>query len=148
MKLTQDQLKEIIIQEISLAKAGDEHYHDYDDEMDYEGGCGDHEPMMGPDIMIGYDDEPCGCPDMAHYHDNNEGAMARSQLMHMKGYAEALMHMRNYSEDLMHMIQDHTDLPEWVELKITLANDYIAKVKHYLKAELAREQGMLENKSK
>ena len=134
MKLTQDQLKEIIIQEISLAKAGDEHYHDYDDEMDYEGGCGDHEPMMGPDIMIGYDDEPCGCPDMAHYHDNNEGAMARSQLMHMKGYAEALMHM----------IQDQSDLPEWVEKKITLANDYIAVVKHYLEGELARESGMLE----
>jgi hypothetical protein len=138
MKLTQEQLKELILQEISLAKAGDEHYHDYEDEMDYEGGCGDHEPMMGPDIMIGYDDEPCGCPDMAHYHDNNEGAMARSQLMHMKGYAEALMHM----------IQDQSDLPEWVEKKITLANDYIAAVKHYLEGELAREQGMLENKSK
>ena len=134
MKLTQDQLKEIILQELSLAKAGDEHYHDYEDEMDYEGGCGDHEPMMGPDIMIGYDDEPCGCPDMAHYHDNNEGAMARSQLMHMKGYAEALMHM----------IQDQSDLPEWVEKKITLANDYIAVVKHYLEGELARENGMLE----
>ena len=134
MKLTQDQLKEIILQEISLAKAGDEYYHDYEDEMDYEGGCGDHEPMMGPDIMIGYDDEPCGCPDMAHYHDNNEGAMARSQLMHMKGYAEALMHM----------IQDQSDLPEWVEKKITLANDYIAVVKHYLEGELARESGMLE----
>ena len=46
------------------------------------------------------------------------------------------------------MISDHDDLPEWVELKITLANDYIAKVKHYLEGELYREQGMLEGKKK
>ena len=32
--------------------------------------------------------------------------------------------------------------------KITLANDYIAKVKHYLEGELNRQQGMLENKTK
>ena len=43
----------------------------------------------------------------------------------------------------MHMIQDHSDLPEWGELKITLANDYIAKVKHYLEGELARQEGEL-----
>jgi hypothetical protein len=94
------------------------------------------EPMMGPMIGIGVNDEPCGCPDMAHNHNNNEGSMARSQLMHMK----------NYAEDLTHMISDQDNLPEWVELKITLANDYIAKVKHYLEGEAAREQGILENK--
>ena len=96
------------------------------------------EPVFGPEIAIGVEDEPCGCPDMAHNHDNNEGSMARSQLMHMK----------NYAEELTQMITDHDNLPEWVELKITLANDYIAKVKHYLEGESAREQGMLENKSK
>lgn len=129
MKLNKDDLREIILQELSLMKMGDEHYHD----METEGGCGHHEPMMEPELGIAVDEEPCGCPDMAHNHDNHEGSMARSQLLHM----------RNYSEDLMHMIQDHTDLPEWVELKITLANDYIAKVKHYLKAELARQEGEL-----
>tara|TARA_Y100000114_G_scaffold152611_1_gene171167 strand:- start:2735 stop:3076 length:342 start_codon:yes stop_codon:yes gene_type:complete len=91
-------------------------------------------PMMGPPISIEVDEMPCGCPDMKHNHHNNEGSMSRSQLMHM----------RNYAEELMHMISDHDDLPEWVELKITLANDYIAKVKHYLEGELAREKGMLE----
>jgi len=97
--------------------------------------CGDvHEPMMGPMIGIHPEDEPCGCPDMDHNHDNHEGSMSRSQLMHM----------RKYAEELMHMISDHDDLPEWVESKITLANDYIAKVKHYLEGELAREKGMLE----
>ena len=100
------------------------------------------EPMLQaihvPEIGIHPEDEPCGCPDMAHNHDNNEGSMSRSQLMHM----------RNYAEELMQMISDHDDLPEWVELKITLANDYIAKVKHYLEGELYREKGMLENKNK
>ena len=100
------------------------------------------EPMLQtihvPEIGIHPEDEPCGCPDMAHNHDNNEGSMSRSQLMHMK----------NYAEELMQMISDHDDLPEWVELKITLANDYIAKVKHYLEGELYRDKGMLENKSK
>ena len=96
------------------------------------------EPVMGPAIAIGVEDEPCGCTDMAHNHDNDEGSMARSQLMHMK----------NYAEELTHMISDQDNLPEWVELKITLANDYIAKVKHYLEGESAREQGMLENKKK
>ena len=93
------------------------------------------EPVMGPVIGIHPEDEPCGCPDMAHNHNNDEGSMARSQLMHMK----------NYSEQLIQMISDHDNLPEWVELKITLANDYIAKVKHYLEGETARAEGILEN---
>ena len=96
------------------------------------------EPMVGPVIGIHPEDEPCGCPDMAHNHDDHEGSMARSQLMHMRGYAD----------ELMQMISDNDNLPEWVESKITLANDYIAKVKHYLEGELGREQGMLENKTK
>jgi len=96
------------------------------------------EPVMGPVIGIGVDDEPCGCPDMLHNHNNDEGSMARSQLMHM----------RNYAEELTQMITDQDNLPEWVELKITLANDYIAKVKHYLEGETAREQGMLESMKK
>ena len=106
--------------------------------------CGDPapEPMLQtihvPEIGIHPEDEPCGCPDMAHNHDNDEGSMSRSQLMHM----------RNYAEELMQMISDQDDLPEWVELKITLANDYIAKVKHYLEGELYRKKGMLENKNK
>ena len=132
MKISKQELINIILEELSLEKTGDQHYHEL------EGGCGDHEPELWPEIGIAVDEEPCGCPDMAHNHNNNEGSMSRSQLMHM----------RNYAEELMNMIQDHDDLPEWVELKITLANDYIAKVKHYLEGELAREQGMLENNTK
>ena len=80
------------------------------------------EPMMTPEIGIGFDEEPCGCPDMMHNHDNEEGSMSRSQLMHMK----------NYAEELMQMISDHDDLPEWVESKITKASDYLGSVYHYL----------------
>jgi hypothetical protein len=98
--------------------------------------CGEPHAYEMPEVGIAVDDEPCGCPDMMHYHNNDEGSMSRSQLMHMKGYAE----------ELMHMISDQDDLPEWVEKKITLANDYIAKVKHYIEGEMARTQGMLENK--
>ena len=97
-----------------------------------------YEPTVGPAIAIGVEDEPCGCPDMAHNHSNEEGSMSRSQLLHMKKYAE----------ELIQMIDDSDNLPEWVESKITLANDYIAKVKQYLEGELNREQGMLENKTK
>ena len=97
--------------------------------------CGEM-PMEAPELAIAHDDQPCGCPDMAHYQDNDEGSMSRSQLLHMKGYVE----------ELMQMISDHDNLPEWIETKITLANDYIAKVKHHLEGEVARDQGMLENK--
>ena len=45
MKITKEQLKNLISEEISLMKMGDEHYH----EDEYEGGCGHHEPMMGPE---------------------------------------------------------------------------------------------------
>ena len=104
------------------------------------GGPMEEEPMVGhmvgPEIGIAIDDETCGCPDMAHNHNNEEGSMSRSQLMHMK----------NYAEELLQMISDHDDLPEWIEYKITLANDYIAKVKHHLEGEISREQGMLESK--
>jgi hypothetical protein len=119
MKLSKEQLKQIIKEEFEQTL----------------NECGEM-PMEAPEIAIAHDDQPCGCPDMAHYHNNDEGSMSRSQLMHMRGYVD----------QLMQMIEDHDNLPEWVESKITLANDYISKVKHYLEGEMARDQGMLENK--
>ena len=126
-------IKVKILKENKLNECGgmEPHMHEPDPRQDIINS----EPAMGPVIGIGVEDEPCGCPDMAH-NNNNEGSMARSQLMHM----------RNYAEELTQMITDQDNLPEWVELKITLANDYIAKVKHYLEGESAREQGMLENR--
>ena len=59
-----------------------------------------------------------------------------------------LKRIKKYSHELDQMLRNHDDLPEWVESKITLANDYIAKVKHYLEGDIYRQQGMLENKKK
>ena len=63
-----------------------------------------------------------------------EGSMARTQLMKTA----------KYSVDLIEMFDDMTDLPEWVESKITRASDYIGMVKHYLEGEIARTDGALE----
>jgi hypothetical protein len=60
-----------------------------------------------------------------------EGQMARTQLQTI---------LRN-SEDLIDMIDDDENMPEWVQSKITLAQDYITTVRDYLqsKEELGEE---------
>lgn len=55
-----------------------------------------------------------------------EGTMARDQLLNMAEYATFLA-------DNM---PENAQLEPWVQAKITLANDYISKVKHYLEAEM------------
>ena len=53
-----------------------------------------------------------------------EGQMARTQLQTT---------MRN-CEDLIDMIEDDENMPEWVQSKITLAQDYITTVRDYLQS--------------
>jgi phosphopantetheine adenylyltransferase len=53
-----------------------------------------------------------------------EGQMARTQLQTI---------LRN-SEDLIDMIGDDENMPEWVQSKITLAQDYITTVRDYLQS--------------
>ena len=55
-----------------------------------------------------------------------EGDMATSQLRSMIFNAE----------DLIEMMDDNTNLPEWVQSKITLAEDYISTAANYLRGEL------------
>ena len=43
------------------------------------------------------------------------------------------------TEELLDMLGDTTDLPEWVESKITLAEDYIMTVANYMRSELKEE---------
>lgn len=43
------------------------------------------------------------------------------------------------AQELMDMIGDKTDLPEWVESKITLAEDYIMTVANYMRSEMHEE---------
>ena len=59
-------------------------------------------------------------------YEDQEGKMARRQLENLAEYAM----------ELASMLDDSTQLEGWVQSKITLAQDYIGKVKHYLEDEL------------
>tara|TARA_R100000234_G_scaffold119367_1_gene102102 strand:+ start:2925 stop:3197 length:273 start_codon:yes stop_codon:yes gene_type:complete len=61
---------------------------------------------------------------------SHEGRMARSQLLRSA----------EYSVKLINMIEDDDELPSWVQSKITLASDYLAKVYHYLYGEEVFDQ--------
>ena len=63
-------------------------------------------------------------------HEDQEGNMARRQLEHLAEYAI----------ELASMLDNNTQLEGWVQSKITLAQDYISKVKHYLEDELGMGQ--------
>ena len=61
-------------------------------------------------------------------HDQ-EGKMARDQLEHIAKYAMELHQM-------LEPYGDNLELESWVQSKITLAKEYMSKVKHYLENEL------------
>ena len=64
--------------------------------------------------------------------DYGEGSMARSQLART---AELALMIKN-------MISDDTNLEEWVESKITKANDYLSSVINYMRGEALSEREM------
>ena len=49
--------------------------------------------------------------------------------------------LAEYAMELASMLDDNTQLEGWVQSKITLAQDYISKVKHYLEDELQMKSG-------
>jgi len=59
-------------------------------------------------------------------HDDLEGEMAKDQLLHMAKYAIAIASS----------LDDNQELEGWVQSKLTLAKDYVSKVRHYLENEL------------
>ena len=59
-------------------------------------------------------------------HVDSEGGMAKSQLYRMAKYA-IMLH---------DALDDDTQLEAWVQSKITIATEYIGKVKHYLEYEM------------
>lgn len=61
-----------------------------------------------------------------NFDHDQEGDMAKSQLKKIAKYAIGL-----YS-----VLDDNQELESWVQSKITLADDYVSKVKHYLENEL------------
>lgn len=64
-------------------------------------------------------------------HVDEEGKMAKRQLEQVAEYAM----------ELSSMLQDSTQLEGWVQSKLSVAKDYISKVKHYLEDELGMESG-------
>jgi|TARA_R100000030_G_scaffold84135_2_gene67217 hypothetical protein len=59
-------------------------------------------------------------------HTDEEGNMAKSQLYKMAKYA-IMLH---------DALEDDTQLEAWVQSKITIASEYMSKVKHYLEYEM------------
>jgi hypothetical protein len=59
-------------------------------------------------------------------HVDSEGGMAKSQLYKMAKYAMMLHDA----------LEEDTQLEAWVQSKITMAAEYISKVKHYLEYEM------------
>ena len=72
-------------------------------------------------------------PKIPNAHQGEEGRMYRTQLAQM--ISDTRM--------LLDMFEDETDLPEWLEVKITKASDYIASAARYLAGEHARDKGLL-----
>lgn len=62
-------------------------------------------------------------------HIDEEGGMAKSQLYKMAKYA-IMLH---------DALEDDTQLEAWVQSKITIASEYMSKVKHYLEYEMGLE---------
>ena len=77
-----------------------------------------HHSMLGPKMMH---KPSITNPKMMHTP-SKEGKMAKYDAVEIASDAS----------DVAEMIQDCTNLPEWVEAKITLAADYMNTVKDYL----------------
>lgn len=69
---------------------------------------------------------PYSGPKIGSKIDDLEGEMAKNQLINIAKYAIAMAKG----------LDDNQELESWVQSKITLAQDYISKVKHYLETEL------------
>ena len=61
-------------------------------------------------------------------YDDSEGKMAMSQLKQIVQYGMEL-------HDMLETYGENVQLEGWVQSKLTLAKDYISKVKHYLESE-------------
>jgi hypothetical protein len=75
------------------------------------------------------DDMPYSGPNLGSKIDDLEGEMAKDQLCHIAQYAIAMASA----------LEDDQELESWVQSKITLAKDYVSKVRHYLENELQVE---------
>ena len=65
---------------------------------------------------------------------DNEGEMARGQLLKV----------HDYSGELIDMMSDELQLPAWVQAKLTKASDYISAVKHFMQGEMKEPEELEE----
>jgi len=105
MKLTKNRLKQIINEELEVVLTNEE--------------AGE---IFGEDVQAQLEADEAGVDEGKH---KGEGTMARSQLAR----TGEISHM------LEKMIGDDTNLPEWVESKITKAQDYLSSVLNYMRGE-------------
>jgi len=67
-----------------------------------------------------------------------EGDMAKSQLRSIV-----------YNANMLHdMLEDDTNLPEWVQSKITLAEDYIVTAAQYMQSQMSEEVAQFDEVTK
>ena len=105
MKLTKDRLKQIINEELEVVLTNEE--------------AGE---IFGEEVQAQLEADEAGVDEGKH---KGEGTMARSQLARTG----------EISNMLEKMIGDDTNLPEWVESKITKAQDYLSSVLNYMRGE-------------
>ena len=105
MRLTKEALKQIIKEELEVVLTNEE--------------AGE---IFGEEVQAQLEADEAGVDEGKH---KGEGTMARSQLAR----TGEISHM------LEKMIGDDTNLPEWVESKITKAQDYLSSVLNYMRGE-------------
>ncbi len=104
-----------------------------------EGSFSGNGPLAEPIAISAETSSPCQAITPAppkkipNAHQGEEGRMYRTQLAHL--ISDATM--------LLDMFDDSTDLPEWLEVKITKASDYILSATRYLAGEKSRDHGRL-----
>ena len=134
MKITKARLKEIIKEELKKERPrspGEAPPETLDDiisrimrgGVDQSGGASDRLKKQLIDAVK----KELGLKEGGH---RGEGAMADSQLNRIADLAMMIDEM----------VSDETNLPEWVESKITKAQDYMSAVMNYMKGEMADAQ--------
>jgi len=78
------------------------------------------------ELAQGGSEMPYSGPKTGSKIDDLEGEMVKDQLCHIAQYAIAMASV----------LEDEQELEGWVQSKITLAKDYVSKVRHYLENEL------------
>lgn len=132
MRLTKEALKQIIKEELEVVLTNEEAGEIFGEEVQaqLEADEAASDPIVNPAGAEAAEADEEGAEALAalalrEAEHEGEGSMARSQLAR----AGEIAHM------LEKMIGDDTNLPEWVESKVTKAQDYLSSVLNYMRGE-------------